>query len=474
MIVMKFGGTSVGDVAALRHVCAIVRAGQAAAAGRGLVVVTSAMKGVTNFLLAAAQAAARGSAELPASAYARLQNQHDAVLDALIADPETRAQLRHDITRDIRHLRRLLESIAVIGELTPKGRDWIAGTGESIMAPVLQQVLCAAGVPAVHVDAREIIVTDAVFGGAEPCFDLTGARCRKLVRPHLEAGRTVVTGGFIGATEAGIPTTLGRGGSDYTAAIIGAVLHASEIRIYTDVSGVKTADPRVVPQARSLRRIGYGEMAELSYYGAKVLHPKAVRPAMHKDIALRVLNTFAADHPGTIVMPDRSLPERGTIRAVTAIRDMTLVRIEGRGMLGVPGMAARAFGTVSEVKANVLMISQSSSEQSICFVIPEPSADTVISALHQEFAAELDRGYIDRIQGQSDIVIIAAVGHAIHYTLGIAGKVFTALAEAGINIVSIAQGASDAMISMVVSAAEADAGVRALHDAFELHLEGSP
>ena len=471
MIVMKFGGTSVGDVEALRHVCQIVRDAQAAAAGRGVVVVTSAMKGVTNFLLEAAQAAARGGLAPPEAAYSRLQSQHDAVLNALVSDPEAREQLRDNIRHDIRHLRRLLESIAVLGELTPKGRDWIAGTGESIMAPVLQQVLCSAGIPAVHVDAREVIITDAVFGGAEPRSDLTGARCQKLIQPHLEAGRAVVTGGFIGATEEGIPTTLGRGGSDYTAAIMGAALDASEIRIYTDVSGVKTADPRVVPQARSLRRIGYGEMAELSYYGAKVLHPKTVRPAMHKDIVLRVLNTFEADHPGTIVVPDHSLSEGGTIRAVTAIRDMTLVRIEGRGMIGVPGMAARAFGTVSEAKANVLMISQSSSEQSICFVIPKSSAETVIPALRQEFGVELERGYIDRIKGQSDIVIIAAVGHAIHHTLGIAGKVFTALAMAGINIISIAQGASDAMISMVVSAAEADAGVRALHDAFDLHLE---
>ncbi len=474
MIVMKFGGTSVGDAAALRHVCEIVQAGHATVAGQGMVVVTSAMKGVTNFLLEAAQTAADGGREPAAAAYCRLQDQHDAVLEALVSDPEARARLRNDIAHALRHLRRLLESIAVLGELTPKGRDWIAGTGESLMAPVLQQILRSAGIPAVHVEARDVIVTDAVFGGAEPRSDLTGTRCRQLIRPHLEVGKVVVTEGFIGATAEGVPTTLGRGGSDYTAAIIGAALDAAEIRIYTDVSGVKTADPRVVPQARSLRRIGYGEMAELAYYGAKVLHPKAVRPAMQKDIALRVLNTFEAEHPGTVVVPDHSLSEGGTIRAVTAIQDMTLVRIEGRGMIGVPGMAARAFGTVSDVKANVLMISQSSSEQSICFVIPKSSADTVIPALRREFSGELERGYIDRIKGQSDIVIIAAVGHAIHYTLGIAGKVFTALAEAGINVISIAQGASDAMISMVVSAAEADAGIRALHDAFALHTEGPP
>ncbi len=472
MIVMKFGGTSVGDVEALRHVCDIVRRGQEEADGQGVVVVTSAMKGVTNFLVEAAQDAARGGQGPRESAYERLQCQHDSVLNSLVAEQGIRERLQHDIEHKIRHLRRLLESIAVIGELTPKGADWIAGTGESIMAPVLHQVLRSAGLPAELVDAREVIITDEVFGGAEPRSPLTEERCQKIIQPLLVSGKVVVTGGFIGATLEGVPTTLGRGGSDYTAAIIGAALNASEIRIYTDVSGVKTADPRVVPQARSLRQISYGEMAELSYYGAKVLHPKTVRPAMYKNIALRVLNTFEPDHPGTIVVPDHSLSEGGNIRAVTAIQDMTLIRIEGRGMLGVTGMAARAFGTVSEVHANVLMISQSSSEQSICFVIPRASTETVVPALRQEFAVELERGYIDRIESQSDIVIIAAVGHAIHDTLGIAGKVFTALAEAGINIISIAQGASDAMISMVVAAAEADAGIRALHNAFELHVAG--
>lgn len=473
MIVMKFGGTSVGDVAALRQVCDIVRRTHSDSAD-GVIVVTSAMSGVTNALLEAAQTAAAGRTEAGEAACERILSRHEEVLNELIGDSQESEALRREIASTISHLRRLLDSVAVLGELPPKGEDWIAGTGETIMAPVLSQVLCAAGVPSEHVDPRSIIITDDLFGEAEPLPEETDRRCRDVIRPILEGGRVAVTGGFIGATEEGVPTTLGRGGSDYSASIIAAALGASEIRIYTDVSGVKTADPRVVPQARSLRRIGYGEMAELSYYGAKVLHPKTVRPAMREGIPLRVLSTFEADHPGTSVVPDEQLTEGGAIRAVTAIRDMTLVRIEGRGMVGVPGMAARAFGTVSRLQANVLMISQSSSEQSICFVIPQAAADSVIPALQQEFTGELERGHIDRIEGLPDIVIVAAVGHAIHRTPGIAGKVFTALAGAGINIVSIAQGASEAMISMVISEVEADAGVRALHDAFALHQPAEP
>lgn len=474
MIVMKFGGTSVGDVAALRQVCRIVDAARAqSASGQdGIVVVTSAMKGVTNALLAAATAAVQGDMAPSEDCYALLARQHREALTALVPAAAAQAALEDALARAIRHLKRLLESIAVLGEMTPKGQDWIAGAGETIMGPFLTAILNAAGLPATHVDARRLIVTDAVFGGAEPLVETTEKQCRDLLLPLLRAGQVAVTSGYVGATGDGVPTTLGRGGSDYSAAIIGAALDADDILIYTDVSGVKTADPRIVPNARSLREISYSEIAELAYYGAQVLHPKTVRPAIRKGIALRVLNTFEPEHPGTRVVLDQNLAARGNIRAVTAIRRMNLIRIAGRGMIGVPGIAARAFKAVSDVKANVLMISQSSSEQSICFVVPEASAPTVVEVLRQEFALELARGYIDRIEGQPDIVIIAAVGHAIHNTPGIAAKVFTALAAERINVISIAQGASDAMISLVVAESEADQGVRALHAAFALHRPG--
>lgn len=469
MITMKFGGTSVGSLAALRQVCDIVRQAYNQTPPRsGVVVVTSAMSGVTDALLQAAEAAVQNDLVTSNEICGRLHQKHAEVLATLVPDPPVRERLTTELEHTLRHLRRLLESVAVLGELTPRGRDWIAGTGEAIMGPLLTQVLCAAGLPACYVDARTLIVTDCVFGGAEPLIEETERRCRTRLLPLLADHQVVVTSGFISATAEGVPTTLGRGGSDYSAAIIGAALEVDEIQIWTDVRGVKTADPRVVPEAHTLREISFSEMAELAYYGAKVLHPKTVRPAIRKGLSLRVLNTFEPDDPGTRVVHDEQLTLQGDIKAVTAIHNMNLIMIEGRGMIGVPGIAARTFKAVSDVQANVLMISQSSSEQSICFVVPNESAATVIAVLRQEFRQELERGYIEKIDGDPDIVIIAAVGQAIQYTSGIAARVFTALAQAHINVVSIAQGASDTMISMVVSRHEAHDGIRALHKAFVL------
>ncbi|PJF46222.1 MAG: aspartate kinase, partial [Candidatus Thermofonsia Clade 3 bacterium] len=263
------------------------------------------------------------------------------------------------------------------------------------------------------------IVTDNAFGGAAPITHLTEARCRERLLPLVEIGVVPVVTGFIGATVEGVPTTLGRGGSDYSAAILGAALNVDEIQIWTDVNGVMTADPRIVPNARSIRQLSYEEVAELAYYGAKVLHPKTVLPAIEKKIPVRVLNTFEPTHPGTLIVEKVQAEARGTVKAITAIRGMNLITIAGRGMMGVPGIAARTFSAVARVGANVLMISQSSSEQSICFVVPEASAESVIAALHEEFRRELEHRYIDSIYGMPHINIIAVVGSGMRGTPGL-------------------------------------------------------
>ncbi|MBW7883460.1 MAG: aspartate kinase, partial [Caldilineaceae bacterium] len=364
---------------------------------------------------------------------------------------------------------RLCMSSAVLGELTPRGLDVVSGLGERLAAPLLAAVLHAHGLRAEYVDATELIVTDQIFGGAAPIMELTEPRCQERLVPLLQSGIVPVVTGFIGATEDGTPTTLGRGGSDYSAAIIGAALEVDEIQIWTDVNGVMTADPRVVPNARSLRQLSYEEVAELAYYGAKVLHPKTVSPAIEKKIPVRVLNTFSPEHPGTLIVEKTKSDARGTVKAITAIREMNLITIAGRGMMGVPGIAARTFGAVARVGANVLMISQSSSEQSICFVVPESAAAAVIKALQDEFQRELDRHYIDKIYGMSHINIVAVVGSGMRGTPGLAAQVFTAVAQKGINVIAIAQGSSEANISLVVVDADVTEALRAIHDIFELH-----
>jgi aspartate kinase len=473
MIVMKFGGTSVGTVEAFAQVAAIVAdqvAGQAAAARPGVAVVTSAMSGVTNLLIDAAQRAANGDETFYLQAEETLRVKHQTVAGQLIDDGGERAALGRIFDERLAEFNRLCSSIAVLGELTHRGLDVVSGLGERLAAPLLAAVLRAQGVAAEYVDATELVVTDNVFGGAAPQMALTTARCQARLTPLLDAGVTPVITGFIGATPEGVPTTLGRGGSDYSGAIVGAVLDADEIQIWTDVNGVMTADPRIVPNARSLNQLSYEEVAELAYYGAKVLHPKTVTPALEKNIPLRVLNTFEPSHAGTRIVAESDGAALGTVKAITSIRGMNLVTVGGRGMIGVPGTAARTFGAVANVGANVLMISQSSSEQSICFVVPDAAAPTVIDALRREFKSELERHYIDQIDGHADVAILAVVGSGMRGTPGLAASIFQAVGKHQINVIAIAQGSSEANVSLVVDAAQAAQAVKAIHDIFELHM----
>jgi aspartate kinase len=477
MIVMKFGGTSVGSADAFAQVAKIVAqmAAEQTAPGSattrpGVVVVTSAMSGVTNMLIEAAQKAARGDESFHQVQQDSLLLKHQVVAGRLIEDGAERAALTRVFEQRLSEFDRLCTSIAVLGELTNRGLDVVSGLGERMAAPLLAAVLRAHGLKAESIDATEIVVTDNVFGAAAPIADLTEQKCRERLLPLIEEGIVPVVTGFIGATVEGVPTTLGRGGSDYSGAIVGAALDADEIQIWTDVNGVMTADPRAVPNARSLRQLSYEEVAELAYYGAKVLHPKTVTPAIEKKIPVRVLNTFEPQHPGTWIMEKTTIEAKGTVKAITAIRQMNLITVGGRGMMGVPGIAARTFGAVARTGANVLMISQSSSEQSICFVVPESSADAVQKELRDEFARELERRYIDDIHGMPHINIVAVVGSGMRGTPGLAARVFTAVAHHGINVIAIAQGSSEANISLVVVDSDSTEVVRAIHDIFELHL----
>ena len=472
MIAMKFGGTSVGSVDAFKQVMGIVqRAVEQEAAGPrpGVIVVTSAMSGVTNTLIEAAERAARGDENFYVEARDSLLLKHQHVAGQFIESGADRAALAQVLDDRLHQLERLCGSIAVLGELTNRGLDVVSGLGERMSAPLLAAVLRAGGVPAEAVDAGDIVITDDVHGGAAPIMALTEERCRERLLPLLEQGIVPVVTGFVGSTVSGVPSTLGRGGSDYSAAIVGAVLDVDEIQIWTDVNGVLTADPRIVANARSLNELSYEEVAELAYYGAKVLHPKTVTPAIEKQIPLRVLNTFAPDHPGTRIVARTDVAGGGTVKAITAIRNMHLVTVAGRGMMGVPGIAARTFGSVARVGANVLMISQSSSEQSICFVVPQSSADDVISALREEFERELDRHYIDEISGHANVVIVAVVGSGMRGTPGLAAGIFNAVGAHKINVIAIAQGSSEANVSLVIDDADTAKAVQSIHDTFELY-----
>jgi aspartate kinase len=427
-----------------------------------VVVVVSAMAGITDALLAAAAAAEKCDEPAAAAAIDGIQSRHLETIAGLIEAGSRRDALEAQVRQFIQDLRAYSHSIQVMGEVTPRGMDTIASLGERMNARVFSALLDQIGVPGRAVDAAGLIVTDDKFGNAAPLLNLTRERVGSILLPLLEQGITPVVTGFCGATENGITTTLGRGGSDYTTSILGDCLDAQEVWTWTDVDGVMTADPRVVPAARVIPDLSYSEVGEMAYFGAKVLHPKTIRPIIERGIPLWVKNTFNPDFPGTRISNRYQRP-RGTLTAITTIRDLSIVNVEGRGMLGVPGIAARTFSAVARQGASVLMISQSSSEQSICFVIPTAGAEQVIRSIEDEVALELLRGDIDKVWARGRIVIVTVIGSGMRETPGVSARVFGALGKAGINVIAIAQGSSEFSISMVVSANDANQAVRAIH-----------
>lgn len=466
-LVMKFGGTSVGSTDALNKVIQIVK--DARAEYSRVVVITSAMSGVTNLLLDCASRAAHGDVELLPEAESTLREKHFGAVDVLIQDAALRESTKQNINALIILLVNLCKAIAVLGEASPRALDAVASIGERMSVHLLGGVLESAGIKIKAIEATKFIVTNAHFQHAHPDFKATTEKTRAVLNPLFEEGIIPITTGFIGATPEGVITTLGRGGSDYSAAIIGSVLPADDVWIWTDVNGVMTTDPRIVPSAKTLSEITYSEIAELAYYGAKVLHPKTIRPIVDAGIGLRICNTFNPSHPGTRLIantPIDSQPRNGhqIIKAVTAIRSQRLVTIEGRGMLGVPGVAARAFGAVASTKTSVPLITQASSEQSICFAVPSEAAEQVINALQAVFADEIEDEDIDRVWMTEDVSIITVVGVGMRHTPGVSGLVFTQLGNDSVNVLAIAQGSSEVSISMVVVAADTESAVKALHE----------
>lgn len=466
-LVMKFGGTSVGTPEAMAQAARIVC--DALPEWPRIVVVVSALSGVTNLLLNSASQAVRGELSALYQAENRLRQMHYAIADDLLGEksssnyPARCAQVKQELNFLISNFTNLCQAIAVLGEATPRALDAVAGLGERMSVRLMAAALEVLGVPAQYVEATQLVVTDAFFQSAHPDFAATARRTRQVLEPLLSQGKIPVVTGFIGATPEGVLTTLGRGGSDFSAAILGAALPADDVWIWTDVDGVMTADPRLVPEARTIDRLGYREIAELAYFGAKVLHPRTISPVIEAGIGLRICNTFNPQHPGTRLVNNGGLDRSNPLKAVTAIRGQRLITVEGRGMLGVPGVAARTFGAVASTGTSVPLITQASSEQSICFAVPADAVGNVQAALEQAFSAELANRDIDRIWATEEVAIITVVGVGMIHTYGIAGRIFSALGKDKINIIAIAQGSSEVSISLVVENSQTEGAVRAIH-----------
>lgn len=463
-LVMKFGGTSVGSAQAIRETAVLIE--QSKLAWGQVVVVASGMgskpEKVTDLLLNGAHSAAAGDIETTKRNAALMRQIHLEAIDNLLEPDGERQAVLAENGRFIDRYEALCQAVYVLGELSPRALDAIGGMGEQMAVRIVAAALRQNGQPAEAIDATELIVTDGNFLNASPLLAETHEKTQARLRPLLAEGIIPVITGFIGATKEGTPTTLGRGGSDYTGAILGEALQADEVWIWTDVDGVMTADPRLVPTAKSIATLSYREVSELAFYGANVLHPKTIRPCIENDIPLRIKNTFNPTHPGTVIVPDSPSADGG-IRAVTAIKKLSLITVEGKGMLGVPGIAARTFGAVARGGQSVLLISQASSEQSICFAAPENGTKKIIASLEAEFGDELHRQDIDRIWAMEPVSIVTVVGAGMRHTPGVAGRLFTVLGNASINVVAIAQGSSECSISVVVSEHDTGTAVTQIH-----------
>jgi aspartate kinase len=459
-LTMKFGGTSVGSVDALSRAADIV----VAESGRWdqMVVVVSAMSGVTDDLLRAARTAAQRDDQTHRRIHKTLLAKYSEVVEEMIKEQGAREDVVARLEGLMGSLPQSCEELARLGQEEGRIMDIVASLGERCCAYLFAAILGERGIQAEAVEAMELIVTDDKFQNAAPHMEQTQTKVSARLDPLLTSGVVPVVTGFIGATEEGEITTLGRGGSDYTAAILGACLDSDELWLWTDVDGVLTADPRIVKNARVVEYLTYREVAELAYFGAKVIHPKTIRPLSDRGTPIWVKNTFAPDRPGTCI---RKYAEgtNGKIKGVSAIHNLSIMTIEGRGMMGVPGIAARTFSAVASEGVSVLMISQASSEQSICFVVPSETSSNVISAVEAEMESELTRGDVDRIWSLDDVVIVTVVGVGIRETPGIAARIFGAVGQANINVIAIAQGSSECSLSLVVQKADANHAVRSIH-----------
>lgn len=460
-LVMKFGGSSVGSPDAMFHAVEIIH--KIRDDFPQVVVVTSALSGVTDLILDSAANAVSGHMSTVDRTAEGIMSKHKEIADSLIPDDSNRRSLLGEIDSLIDEFKNLCNAVSIIGEASPRALDALASLGERMSVRLLAASIENRGISARYLEATDLIISDDHFQHAHPIIDITNQRIREALNKEFERGKIPVITGFIAATENGITTTLGRGGSDYTAALIAAALPTDMVWIWTDVDGVMTADPRLVPDAQTIAELTYKEVAELAYFGAKVLHPKSIRPVIDAGIGLRVCNTFNPDHPGTNIKESPYSSKHGTIKAVTVIQGQRLITIEGRGMLGVPGVAARTFAAVAATGTSVPLITQASSEQSICFAVPIGAGSRVVSSLEDAFATELSKQDIDRIWASEEVSLITVVGAGIQHTPGISGKVFSALGANNVNVIAIAQGSTEVSISMVVDSLDAESAVQALH-----------
>ncbi|EAY28504.1 bifunctional aspartate kinase/homoserine dehydrogenase I [Microscilla marina] len=460
MKVLKFGGTSVGSPESIKSVKDIVR--QYQEGGQKIAVVVSALKGTTNALVEMGQ-----KARLNDTTYQTIltntENHHYDTIRTLIP-VAVQSKLLSGVKVLFNEIGELLQGISLLRECSPRTLDMLLSFGERLSSLIVSEYLKIEGIQAVQVDARQLIETNDQYNKARVNTEATNQK----IRHYFDAlnGVAVVTG-FIAATAQGDTTTLGRGGSDYTAAILGAALYAKEIEIWTDVDGMMTADPRVVKRAFSLEHLSYEEAMELSHFGAKIIYPPTLQPAISQNIPLRIKNTFNPDFAGTLI-GQASAQGQFPVKGISSIAHIALLRVSGSGMVGVPGVSSRIFGALAQHQINIVLISQASSEHSICFAVAPEDAKEAKEVIEEAFSLEIQAKKVNKVSIEQDLSVVAIIGEHMRRMPGISGNLFTALGNNGINVVAIAQGSSELNVSTVIATKDLAKALNALHEAFFL------
>lgn len=458
VLVMKFGGTSVGSPDSIDRAARLIRE---QARRRRVAVVASAMSQVTNQLLATLDAGARGEHSAVENNLSKLKEKHlEACRDLL--PRERQPEVRGRMLAILEDFARIAKGMLLLRERPQRSVDEAAPTGELLSALLMSEVLLAVGVESEAVSGADVIVTDASFGGAVPYLAETSTRAESVLRPLLDDGKVPVVTGYNGSTRDGVRTTLGRGGSDYSAAILAAALRAEELWIWTDVDGILSCDPSIASDARLLSEVTYNEAAELAYNGAKVLHPRTLAPLAEMGIPVRIKNSFCPEGSGTRISNHDGTHEG--VRAVTSLSDVVLISIEAAdASLSGAQLMARALEAAARARVEVLLLTRSSFRQNFCMLVHAAEFEAVLASLREELALELAHGYLRPIGLDHSVGLLAAVGEGMRGTPGLAGRLFTAISRENVNIIAIAQGSSELTIAIVVNQEDLRTAVSAIH-----------
>ncbi|HSV49460.1 MAG TPA: aspartate kinase [Candidatus Acidoferrales bacterium] len=463
-IVMKFGGTSVGTGDNIRHVADLVTQ---YSKDNKVAVVVSALAGVTNSLIETGCQAQKSDEKHIQAFTAGLLKKHTDAIATAITNKTIQKEVAEITEKSIAELEKVLTGISYVGELTPKSKDYVMSFGERLSAPIVWGAIKDHKAQSQVFTGKEAgIVTDSNFGEADPLMNYTTHLLRERLDPLLEQGIVPVVTGFIAANQDGIVTTVGRGGSDYTATILGVALQADEVWIWTDVDGIMTTDPKIVPAARMLPQLSYHEAAEMAIFGAKAMHPRALGPVSKENIPVRIRNTQNPKNMGTLITKDPAANETKPVKAVAMIKDVGMLNVYGAAMVGAPGSYAKIFDVLGKNNINVMMISTAASEANMSMIMKRGLLGRAVSNI--EIALQERGGIVSEVTTEDDVAVIAVMGASMKGTLGVASKIFSTVAKKGINIRMIAQGSSELNISFVVKEKDGAAVVRAIHEEFNL------